>query len=73
MHCHSLYATVLASLQNSELLPVDQNTAAFYQRYVVDDHFGGLAFESEGERCAKLLGDPKVKVMIMGNHENSPP
>ena len=68
MHCHSIYATVLASLQNSELPPIDQNTATFFQRYVIDDHFGGLAFESEGKRCSTLLADPKVKVMIMGNH-----
>jgi ribulose-5-phosphate 4-epimerase/fuculose-1-phosphate aldolase len=27
-----------------------------------------LAFEEEGERCAKLFDDPKKKVMIMGNH-----
>lgn len=68
MHVHSTFATVLATLQNSELPPIDQNTAMFYQRYVIDDRFGGLAFESEGERCAALLSDPKVKVMIMGNH-----
>ncbi len=68
MHCHSVYATVLASLHNSELLPIDQTTAAFYQRYIIDHQFGGLAFEAEGERCATLLSDPKVKVMIMGNH-----
>lgn len=68
MHVHSIFATVLATLQNSELPPIDQNTATFYQRYVIDDRFGGLAFESEGARCAALLSDPKVKVMIMGNH-----
>ncbi len=27
-----------------------------------------MAFEEEGERCSQLLTDPKVKVMIMGNH-----
>lgn len=68
MHVHSIFATVLASLEDSRLLPIDQNTATFYNRYVIDDSYGGLAFESEGERCARLLGDPKVKVMIMGNH-----
>lgn len=68
MHVHSTFATVLASLEDSRLLPIDQNTATFYQRYVIDESFGGLAFEEEGERCSRLLGDPKVKVMIMGNH-----
>lgn len=68
MHVHSIFATVLASLADSNLPPIDQNTAIFYNRYVIDDGYGGLAFEEEGARCAKLLSDPKVKVMIMGNH-----
>jgi ribulose-5-phosphate 4-epimerase/fuculose-1-phosphate aldolase len=68
MHVHSIHATVLASLADSSLPPIDQNTATFYNRYVVDDHFGGLAFESEGQRCASMLTDPRVKTMIMGNH-----
>jgi ribulose-5-phosphate 4-epimerase/fuculose-1-phosphate aldolase len=68
MHVHSMHATVLACLADSTLPPIDQNTATFYNRYVIDEGFGGLAFEAEGERCAALLGDPRVKVMIMGNH-----
>jgi ribulose-5-phosphate 4-epimerase/fuculose-1-phosphate aldolase len=68
MHVHSIYATVLATLKDSRLLPIDQNCATFFNRYVIDDHYGGLAFEEEGERCAGLLSDPKQKVMIMGNH-----
>ncbi|MEP3334305.1 class II aldolase and adducin N-terminal domain-containing protein [Sedimentitalea sp.] len=68
MHVHSIHATVLASLADSRLLPVDQNCATFFNRYVIDDGYGGLAFEDEGERCAALLTDPKCKVMIMGNH-----
>ncbi len=68
MHVHSIHATVLASLADSTLPPIDQNTATFYKRQVVDANYGGLAFEEEGERCSSLLSDPKVKVMIMGNH-----
>ncbi|MBC6406164.1 MAG: class II aldolase/adducin family protein [Rhodospirillales bacterium] len=68
MHVHSIFATVLASLADSRLPAIDQNTAMFYDRVVIDEQFGGLAFEEEGERCTQLLGDPKVKVMIMGNH-----
>ncbi|MCP5087130.1 MAG: hypothetical protein GY952_10055 [Rhodobacteraceae bacterium] len=68
MHVHSIHATVLASLADSNLPPIDQNTATFFNRYVIDENFGGLAFEEEGERCAQLLGDPKKKTMIMGNH-----
>ena len=38
----------------------------FYNRYVIDHHYGGLALEEEGNRCAQLLSDPKHKVMIRG-------
>lgn len=66
MHVHSIHATVLASLADSRLPPVDQNCATFFNRYVIDEGYGGLAFE--GERCAAQLQDPSKKVMIMGNH-----
>ena len=68
MHVHSIHATVLASLADSTLPPIDQNCATFFNRYVIDDNYGGLAFEEEGERCARLFDDPRKKVMIMGNH-----
>ncbi len=68
MHVHSIFATVLATLEDSRLPPIDQNTAMFFNRVVIDESFGGLAFESEGERCAAMLDDPLKKVMIMGNH-----
>ena len=68
MHAHSMFATVLASLADSRLPPIDQNTATFYNRVVIDEAFGGLAFEDEGERCAAMLADPTKSVMIMGNH-----
>ncbi|WP_127900839.1 class II aldolase and adducin N-terminal domain-containing protein [Solirhodobacter olei] len=68
MHVHSIHATVLASLADSRLPPIDQNCAMFFNRHVVDDGYGGMAFEEEGARCATLLADPKVKTMVMGNH-----
>jgi ribulose-5-phosphate 4-epimerase/fuculose-1-phosphate aldolase len=68
MHVHSIFATVLASLADSRLPAIDQNTAIFHDRLVVDEDYGGLAFEDEGARCAKLLGNPRHKVMVMGNH-----
>ena len=68
MHVHSVHATVLASLADSRLPAIDQNTAIFHDRVVIDENFGGLAFEEEGERCAENFTDPKKKVMIMGNH-----
>jgi len=68
MHVHSVHATVLASLADSRLPPIDQNTAMFFGRYVVDDQYGGMAFGDEGARCAAMLADPKTGTMIMGNH-----
>ncbi|MFZ1469155.1 MAG: class II aldolase and adducin N-terminal domain-containing protein [Paracoccaceae bacterium] len=68
LHVHSIHATVLASLANSSLPPIDQNSAMFFDRYVVDDSYGGMAFGDEGARCAQLLADPKITTMIMGNH-----
>ena len=68
MHVHSIHATVLASLADSRLPAIDQNTAMFHNRHVVDNHYGGMAFEEEGIRCAQLLSDPKITTMIMGNH-----
>lgn len=68
LHVHSPYATVLASLAESHLPAIDQNSAMFFGRQVVDDAYGGMAFEEEAARCASLMADPKVSVMIMGNH-----
>ena len=68
MHVHSPYATALAALADSSLPPVDQNCAMFFNRYVIDESYGGLAFEEEGGRCAQLFTEPRQKVMIMGNH-----
>ena len=68
IHVHPTYSTVLASLADSNLQPIDQNTALFFQRYVIDEGYGGMAFDKEGERCATLLTNPEKKVLIMGNH-----
>lgn len=68
MHVHSIHATVLASLEDSTLPPIDQNCAIFYNRVAIDEEYGGLAFEEEAERCCVLLADPARKVLVMGNH-----
>lgn len=68
MHVHSIHATVLASLADSRLPAIDQNTAMFHNRIVIDDQYGGMAFDEEGARCATLLADRKTTAMVMGNH-----
>jgi ribulose-5-phosphate 4-epimerase/fuculose-1-phosphate aldolase len=67
MHLHPPYATALASLADPRILPIDQNTARFYERVAYDFGFAGMATtEAEGERLAGLLGDRRV--MLLGNH-----
>ncbi|MDX1400710.1 MAG: class II aldolase and adducin N-terminal domain-containing protein [Kiloniellales bacterium] len=66
LHVHSKHVTVLAALKESTLPPIDQNTMRFFNRVVVDESFGGLAFEEEAERACKLLGN--APIMMMGNH-----
>lgn len=68
MHVHSVHATVLASLADSRLPAIDQNSAMFHNRHVVDNHYGGMAFDAEGARCAAVLADPKITALVMGNH-----
>jgi ribulose-5-phosphate 4-epimerase/fuculose-1-phosphate aldolase len=67
LHLHPPYATVLATLANPELKPIDQNTARFYERIAYDRAYAGIADEkAEGERLARVLGNRSI--MIMGNH-----
>jgi ribulose-5-phosphate 4-epimerase/fuculose-1-phosphate aldolase len=68
LHTHSMFATVLACLEDPGLPAIDQNTAQFHNRLVLDKEFNGMAFADQGERCAAMLGDPSKKVMLMGNH-----
>jgi ribulose-5-phosphate 4-epimerase/fuculose-1-phosphate aldolase len=68
MHAHPTYATVLACLADSTLPPIDQSTAAFFNRVAIDDAYDGLAFEAEAERCCATLSDPSKTVLVMGNH-----
>jgi ribulose-5-phosphate 4-epimerase/fuculose-1-phosphate aldolase len=67
IHLHPPYATALASLANPEILPIDQNTARFYNRVAMDMEYGGMAnTDAEGDRLGGLLGNKQI--MMMGNH-----
>ena len=67
MHLHPRYATALASLKDSRMLPIDQNTMRFFGKLSIDEGFGGMGLsDDEGNRLAGLLGDNKV--LLMGNH-----
>jgi ribulose-5-phosphate 4-epimerase/fuculose-1-phosphate aldolase len=67
LHLHPPYATALSALADPRLLPVDQVSARFFNRYAIDDCYAGMAdSRAEGERLAGLLG--RHKVLLMGNH-----
>ncbi|NHN84852.1 hypothetical protein GOB93_09390 [Acetobacter musti] len=67
MHLHPVYATTIATLQNPEIIPIEQNTARYFRRVALDRLYGGMAdSENEGARLAGLMGD-KTRLM-MGNH-----
>ncbi|MSQ99570.1 MAG: hypothetical protein EXR85_09810, partial [Xanthomonadales bacterium] len=67
IHLHTTYATAIASLANPEVLPIDQNTARYYNRIAVDMDYGGMANnDDEGDRIARLIGNKQI--MMMGNH-----
>lgn len=68
LHLHPKYATALASLADSTLPPVDQNSAMFFDRVIIDEGYGGLALEDEGTRICSQFTDPRKRVMLMGNH-----
>ncbi len=67
LHVHSPYATALATLQDPDLKPIDQNTARFFRRLAFDLDYSGFADnEAEGRRLAACLGDRKA--LMMANH-----
>jgi ribulose-5-phosphate 4-epimerase/fuculose-1-phosphate aldolase len=69
MHVHSKFATVLASLADSSMPPIDQNTMRFYGKIAVDDGYDGMGLSDEAERVATLMQSNAGKsVLIMGNH-----
>jgi len=66
MHIHSKYATVLSTLADSTMPPIDQNTMRFHGRIAIDDGYDGMGLGNEAERLATVLGDKPV--LVMGNH-----
>ena len=69
MHVHSKYATVLASLADSSMPPIDQNTMRFYGRIAIDHGYDGMGLGGEAERVGALMrANADKTVLIMGNH-----
>ena len=69
MHVHSKFATVLASLADSSMPPIDQNMMRFHGKIAIDDGYDGMGLEDEAERVGKLMrANPDKTVLVMGNH-----
>lgn len=67
MHLHPRYATALASLEDSRMPPIDQNTMRFFGRLAIDEGFNGMGLsDDEGDRLASCLEDKNV--LLMCNH-----
>jgi ribulose-5-phosphate 4-epimerase/fuculose-1-phosphate aldolase len=67
LHTHMPYATALTSLEDSRVLPIDQNGARFWGRIAYDEDYGGFALDGdEGRRIAVALGDKPI--LFMKNH-----
>lgn len=67
MHLHPVYATTISTLEDPAVLPIEQNTARYFNRVALDTAFSGMAdSEDEGARLVALL-DGKSRLM-MGNH-----
>jgi ribulose-5-phosphate 4-epimerase/fuculose-1-phosphate aldolase len=66
LHVHPKFGTVLASLADSSMPPIDQNTMRFFGRIAVDEHYEGMGLGDEAERLATVAGDKPI--VVMGNH-----
>ncbi|MFC9841289.1 class II aldolase/adducin family protein [Rhodococcus sp. NPDC127530] len=62
-HTHSVYGRALASL-GQKILPLNQDSAAFYEDHALYDFYGGPAsYREEGQRIAAALGGMKAAVL----------
>jgi len=67
LHLHTPYATALSCLADPRIKAVDQTTARFHQRVVIDHHYSGMADDAdEGLRLSRLLAQQPI--LLMGNH-----
>lgn len=67
LHVHPPYATAVAALADPGILPIDQNTARYFNRVALDLAYGGIADnDAEGRRLVRVLG--RHTRAILGNH-----
>ncbi|OUY06168.1 class II aldolase and adducin N-terminal domain-containing protein [Acinetobacter populi] len=67
LHLHPIFSTAISCLNHPEIIPIDQNTARYFNRVAYDSQYGGMAdSKAEGQRLANILQDKKR--LMMGNH-----
>jgi ribulose-5-phosphate 4-epimerase/fuculose-1-phosphate aldolase len=67
LHTHMPYATALTALDDSRVLPIDQNSARFWGRIAYEETYGGFALDAdEGQRIAMALGERPI--LFLKNH-----
>jgi ribulose-5-phosphate 4-epimerase/fuculose-1-phosphate aldolase len=66
VHAHSMYGKTFSAL-GRKLLPITQDSCAFYDDHSLYNDFGGVVYTpEEGERLKSALGQSKA--MILRNH-----
>ena len=67
LHLHPKYATVLSTLMDSTIYPVDQVGMRFYNRVATDREYSGMIVDqAEADRLCEVLSDKNI--LMMGNH-----
>ncbi|MBD1550220.1 class II aldolase/adducin family protein [Pseudomonas typographi] len=67
LHLHTPCATALSCLADPRIKAIDQTTARFHRRVVIDQHYNGMADAAdEGLRLSRLLAQQPI--LLMGNH-----
>jgi ribulose-5-phosphate 4-epimerase/fuculose-1-phosphate aldolase len=67
LHLHAPYSTAITAIRGGRLEMVHQNAARFFGQIAYDDHFNGIAVQTdEGDRMAESMGDKRI--LFLANH-----
>jgi ribulose-5-phosphate 4-epimerase/fuculose-1-phosphate aldolase len=67
LHLHAPYSTAITAIRGGRLEMIHQNAARFFGQIAYDDHFNGIAVQTnEGDRMAAAMGDKRI--LFLANH-----
>jgi ribulose-5-phosphate 4-epimerase/fuculose-1-phosphate aldolase len=67
LHLHAPYSTAITAMRGGRLEMVHQNAARFYGEIAYDDHFNGIAVDTdEGDRMVEAMDGKRV--LFLANH-----